>query len=118
MPTSPPTRKNGKNRRSTFTVSGGGTTLKNLKAEAETICRGATKQGNVTIEIAAVLKNAKIAPDGTVFGVTKTAGPEAWTVTLVGSLFGGRFQGELSTSRTNCTGYRAIDAVLASTIKK
>jgi hypothetical protein len=102
----------------TFTVGGGGTTLKNLKTEAETICRGATKQGNVTIEIAAVLKNAKIAPDGTVFGVTKTTGSEPWTVTLVGSLFGGRFQGELSTSRTNCTGYRTIDAVLASTIKK
>jgi hypothetical protein len=101
-----------------MTVSGGGTTLKNLKVEAETTCKGPTKAQNVKLEIPAVLKHAKIAPDGTVFGVTETTGPEVWTVTLVGSLFQGRFQGELSTSRTNCTGYRTIDAILAKSVKK
>jgi hypothetical protein len=98
-------------------VSGGGATLKNLKVEAETTCKGPTKAQDVKIEVPAVLKHAKIAPDGTVFGVSKTAGPEAWTVTLVGSIFQGRFQGELSTSRTNCTGYRTIDAILAKSVK-
>jgi hypothetical protein len=100
-----------------MSVSGGGTTLKNLKVEAETTCKGPTKAQDVKLEIPAVLKHAKIAPDGTVFGVTKTAGPEVWTVTLVGSLFQGRFQGELSTSRTNCTGFRTIDAILKKTVK-
>jgi hypothetical protein len=100
-----------------MSVSGGGTTLKNLKVEAETTCKGPTKAQNVKIEVPAVLKHAKIAPDGTVFGVSKTAGPEVWTVTLVGSIFQGRFQGELSTSRTNCTGYRTIDAILAKSVK-
>jgi len=99
-------------------VSGGGTILKNLKVEAETTCKGPTKAQNVKLEVPAVLKHAKIAPDGTVFGVSKTAGPEVWTVTLVGSLFQGRFQGELTTSRTNCTGYRTIDAVLQKSVKK
>jgi hypothetical protein len=100
-----------------MSVSGGGTILKNLKVEAETTCKGPTKAQDVKLEIPAVLKHAKIAPDGTVFGVTETSGPEVWTVTLVGSLFQGRFQGELSTSRTNCTGYRTIDAILAKTVK-
>jgi hypothetical protein len=101
-----------------FTVKGGGTSLRNLKLEAETTCKGPTKAQNVTIEIPAVIKNAKIAPDGTVFGVTKTAGTEAWTVTLYGSLFDGRFQGELSTSHANCIGYRTIDAVLSKAPKR
>ena len=35
-----------------------------------------------------------------------------WTVTLNGSIFQGRFQGELSISHANCTGYRTIDAIL------
>lgn len=39
-------------------------------------------------------------------------------MTLGGSLFHGRFQGELSTARTNCTGYRTIDAILAGNLKK
>lgn len=100
-----------------MTVAGGGTVLKNLKVEAETKCKGPTRAQDVKLEIPAVLKHAKIAPDGTVFGVSETSGPEVWTVTLVGSLFQGRFQGELSTSRSNCTGYRTIDAVLAKTVK-
>jgi hypothetical protein len=101
-----------------MSVAGGGTVLKNLKVEAETTCKGPTKAQDVKLEIPAVLKHAKIAPDGTVFGVTETSGPEVWTVTLVGSLFQGRFQGELSTSRTNCTGYRTIDAVLKKSVKE
>lgn len=100
-----------------MSVTGGGTVLKNLKVEAETTCKGATKAQNVKLEVPALLRHAKIAPDGTVFGVSKTSGPEVWTVTLVGSLFQGRFQGELSTSRTNCTGYRTIDAILAKSVK-
>jgi hypothetical protein len=102
----------------TFSVGKNGGTLTNLHLEAETICKGPTKAQNVKIEVPAVLKHARIAPDGTVFGVTKTEGPETWTVTLVGSLFHGRFQGELSTSRTNCTGFRAIDAILKSSVKE
>jgi hypothetical protein len=94
-----------------FTVSGNGAILRNLTAEAETTCKGPTKAQDVHIEVAARIAGAKIAPDGTVFGVTTTKGPEAWTVTLTGSLFHGRFQGELSTSHGNCTGYRVIDAV-------
>jgi hypothetical protein len=101
-----------------MTVAGGGTVLKNLKVEAETTCKGPTKAQDVKLEVPAVIKHAKIAPDGTVFGVTETSGPEVWTVTLVGSLFQGRFQGELTTSRTNCTGYRVIDAILAKSVKK
>ena len=95
-----------------LSVSGGGTQLKNLKLEVETTCAGPTKAQNVTIEIPATLKGAKIAPDGTVFGVSTTKGPEVWTTTLTGSLFQGRFQGEISTAHANCTGYRTIDAVL------
>jgi hypothetical protein len=101
-----------------FTVGSDGTALRNLSLEAETTCKGPTKPQNVTVEIAAHVKNAKIAPDGTVYGVTKTAGPEEWTVTLEGSIFQGRFQGELSTSHANCTGYRTIDAVLQKPKKK
>jgi hypothetical protein len=95
-----------------FSVKSNGTVLRNLDLEAETTCKGPTKAQDVKLEVPAHLRNAKIAPDGTVFGVTKTAGPEEWTVTLTGSIFQGRFQGELSTSHANCTGYRTIDAVL------
>ncbi|HVT00546.1 MAG TPA: hypothetical protein VHE08_08530 [Solirubrobacterales bacterium] len=101
-----------------FSVAKGGTVLRNLKTEAETVCKGPTRAQNVTIEVNAYLRNARIAPDGTVFGVTKSKGPEPWTVTLAGSIFDGRFQGRLSTSRTNCTGYRTIDAILARTVKR
>ena len=94
-----------------FTVGGNGTILRNLTLEAETTCKGPTKAQDVHIEVAARIAGAKIAPDGTVFGVTTTKGSEPWTVTLTGSLFHGRFQGELSTSHANCTGYRVIDAV-------
>jgi hypothetical protein len=101
-----------------FTVSGGGTMLSNLKLEAETTCSGPTKAQDVKIEVAAVIPHAKIAPDGTVFGVSTTKGTEPWTVTLTGSIFAGRFQGELSTSHANCTGYRTIDAVMKKTATK
>jgi hypothetical protein len=102
----------------TASVTGGGTVLRGLSAEAETTCKGPTKAQNVSIEVGAFLRNAKIAPDGTVFGVTKTKGPEEWTVTFTGSLFQGRLQGELTTAHANCTGYRAIDAVLSKPKKK
>lgn len=92
--------------------------VRNLSLEAETTCKGPTKAQDVKLEVPAHLRNAKIAPDGTVFGVTKTSGPEEWTVTLQGSIFQGRFQGELSTSHANCTGYRTIDAVLQKPTKK
>jgi hypothetical protein len=101
----------------TFNINGGGTMLRNLRLEAETICKGPTKYQDVTIEIRAFLSHAKIAPDGTVYGVDTTEGPEVWTVTLSGSIFQGRFQGELSISHANCTGYRSIDAILKSTVK-
>jgi hypothetical protein len=101
----------------TFSVKGDGSTLSNLSAEAITTCKGPDKYQDVHIEVGAVLKHAKIAPDGTVFGVSKTAGPEEWTVTLTGSLFQGRFQGELLTSHLNCSGYRVIDAILKSSVK-
>ncbi len=101
-----------------FKVTSGGTVLRNLNVEAETTCKGPTKAQDVHLEIASHLSNAKIAPDGTVFGVTKTSGPEEWTVTLTGSIFQGRFQGELSTSHANCKGYRTIDAVLQKPTKK
>ena len=101
----------------TFDVNGDGTMLRNVQLEAETTCKGPTKAQDVTIEIPAHLRHAKIAPDGTVFGVTATEGPEVWTVTLSGSIFQGRFQGELSISHANCTGYRTIDAILERTVK-
>jgi hypothetical protein len=101
----------------TFSVTGGGTVLRNVQLEAETTCKGPTKAQDVTIEIPAHLRNARIAPDGTVYGVTATAGPEVWTVTLEGSIFQGRFQGELSISHANCTGYRTIDAILKKSVK-
>ncbi|MDX6653827.1 MAG: hypothetical protein QOH18_528 [Solirubrobacterales bacterium] len=101
----------------TFNIKGDGTMLRNVQLEAETICKGATKAQDVTIEIPAHLSHAKIAPDGTIFGVTETKGPEVWTVTLTGSIFQGRFQGELSISHANCIGYRTIDAILESTVK-
>jgi hypothetical protein len=101
----------------TFKVSGGGTMLRNVKLEAETICKGPTKYQDVAIEIPAFLSHARIAPDGTVYGVDTTAGPEVWTVTLSGSIFQGRFQGELSISHANCTGYRTIDAIQERTGK-
>jgi hypothetical protein len=96
----------------TFSVTGGGTQIRNVQLEAETLCKGPTKAQDVTIEIPAHLRNARIAPDGTVYGVTTTKGPEVWTVTVNGSIFQGRFQGELSISHDNCTGYRSIDAIL------
>jgi hypothetical protein len=101
----------------TFKIDGNGTMLRNVKLEAETICKGPTKYQDVTIEVPAHLSHARIAPDGTVYGVTTTAGPEVWTVTLSGSIFQGRFQGELSISHANCTGYRGIDAILKRTVK-
>jgi hypothetical protein len=101
-----------------FSVRNGGTVLRNLTAEAETTCKGATKAQDVKIEVGAHLRNAKIAPDGTVFGVTKSKAPEEWTVTLTGSIFHGRFQGELLTSYANCSGFRVIDAVLSKGAKK
>lgn len=101
-----------------FSVKSNGTVLRNLSLEAETTCKGPTKAQDVKLEVPAHLRNAKIAPDGTVFGVTKSAGPEEWTVTLTGSIFQGRFQGELSTSHANCTGFRTIDAVMQKPTKK
>jgi hypothetical protein len=101
-----------------FSVASNGTVLRNLNVEAETTCKGPTKAQDVKLEVPAHLRNAKIAPDGTVFGVTKSAGPEEWTVTLTGSIFQGRFQGELSTSHANCTGFRTIDAVMQKPKKK
>jgi hypothetical protein len=101
-----------------FSVKSNGTVLRNLDLEAETTCKGPTKAQDVKLEVPAHLRNAKIAPDGTVFGVTKSAAPEEWTVTLTGSIFQGRFQGELKTSHANCTGYRTIDAVLQKPKKK
>ena len=101
----------------TINGNGNGTVLRNVQLEAETICKGPTKAQDVVIEIPAHLRHAKIAPDGTVFGVTETKGPEVWTVTLSGSIFQGRFQGELSISHANCTGYRTIDAILESTVE-
>ncbi|MCW2980080.1 MAG: hypothetical protein JWO14_1807 [Solirubrobacterales bacterium] len=101
-----------------FSVASNGTVLRNLNVEAETTCKGPTKAQDVKLEVPAHLRNAKIAPDGTVFGVTKSAAPEEWTVTLTGSIFQGRFQGELKTSHANCTGYRTIDAVLQKPKKK
>jgi hypothetical protein len=101
-----------------FSVKSNGTVLRNLNLEAETTCKGPTKAQDVKLEVPAHLRNAKIAPDGTVFGVTKSAAPEEWTVTLTGSIFQGRFQGELSTSHANCTGYRTIDAVMQKPTKK
>ena len=101
----------------TFTIKGGGTELRNLSLEVETICKGPSRPQDVTIELPAHLRNAKIAPDGTVFGVTATEGPEVWTVTLTGSIFARRFQGEVSIAHANCTGYRTIDAIPKSTVK-
>jgi hypothetical protein len=101
-----------------FSVKSNGTVLRNLNLEAETTCKGPTKAQDVKLEVPAHLRNAKIAPDGTVFGVTKSAAPEEWTVTLTGSIFQGRFQGELKTSHANCTGYRTIDAVMQKPTKK
>jgi hypothetical protein len=101
-----------------FSVKSNGTVLRNVNLEAETTCKGPTKAQDVKLEVPAHLRNAKIAPDGTVFGVTKSAGPEEWTVTLTGSIFQGRFQGELSTSHANCTGFRTIDAVMQKPKKK
>lgn len=101
----------------TFNINNNGTMLRNVKLEAETVCKGPTKDKNVTIEIPAYLSHAKIAPDGTVYGVDTTEGPEVWTVTLSGSIFQGRFQGELSISHANCTGYRTIDAIRKRTVK-
>jgi hypothetical protein len=101
-----------------FSVRGGGTVLRNLKVEAETTCKGPTKLQDVKTEVPAYLRNAKIAPDGTVFGVYKSPAPEEWTTTLTGSIYQGRFQGELSTSYANCTGYRTIDAILQKPEKK
>jgi hypothetical protein len=101
----------------TLSIEGNGTLLRNVQLEAETVCKGPTKAQDVTIEIPAHLRHAKIAPDGTVFGVTETKGPEVWTVTLSGSIFQGRFQGELSISHANCTGFRSIDAILKRTVE-
>jgi hypothetical protein len=101
-----------------LSVKNGGTVLRNLKAEAETTCKGPTKAQNVEIEVNAYIHNAKIAPDGTVFGVTKSKGAEAWTATVTGSVFDGRFQGELTTSYANCSGSRMVDAVLSKGAKK
>jgi hypothetical protein len=100
-----------------FGVSNGGRLLRNMTAEIEVICKGQTKAKDVTIEIPAHLEHARIAPDGTVFGVTKTQGAEAWTITLTGSLFAGRFQGELSTAHANCSGARVIDAIRKTSVK-
>jgi hypothetical protein len=101
-----------------FSVKSNGTELRNLNVEAETTCKGPTKAQDVKLEVPAHLRNARIAPDGTVFGVTKSAAPEEWTVTLTGTIFQGRFQGELKTSHANCTGYRTIDAVMQKPTKK
>jgi hypothetical protein len=101
-----------------FKVSGGGTKLHNLNLEVETSCKGPTPAQDVTIEFDAHLGSAKIAPDGTITGFAVSKGTEAWTVTLNGSLFEGRFQGEATTSYATCSGSRTIDAVLKKPTKK
>jgi len=88
-------------------VVGNGTILRNLKVEAETTCKGPTKAQDVKIEVPALISHAKIAPDGTVFGVTKTKGPEEWTVTVTGSIF----QGRLRASGLQSRGCPALDAL-------
>ncbi len=100
-----------------FKVSGGGTKLHGLSLEVETSCKGPTPAQNVTIEFMAHLGSAQIAPDGTVTGFVVGKGKEAWTVTLNGNLFEGRFQGEVTTAYGTCSGFRTIDAVLKKSAK-
>lgn len=102
----------------TFKVTEGGTMLQGLNAGAEAICKGPTKAENTTIESIAVIKSARIAPDGSVAGRTETKGTTPTVITLTGSFFNGRFSGEINSTFASCAGFRQFEAVLQKPTKK
>jgi hypothetical protein len=101
-----------------FKVTDGGTMLRGLNAAVEAICHAATPAGNVTIEAVSAIHHARIAPDGSVVGRTRSSGAIPSIVALTGNFYNGRFTGELTSAFANCTGFRQFEAVLQKPPKK
>jgi hypothetical protein len=97
-----------------FHVTAHGTMLRGLKLPLEAICKGPVAALNQTIESQASVKEARIAPDGTVVAHFLTAGATPAVVSLNGSFFDGRFSGLITSSFLgNCLGFREFEAVAA-----
>jgi len=88
-----------------------GKELRGLRAAVEATCPGPTPAQDAKLKVAATLRSARIAPDGTVVGQMLTKGPQPAYVTLVGQLFDHRLSGTLTTSFAGCSGTREIEAV-------
>jgi hypothetical protein len=101
-----------------FRVTDAGTMLRGLNAPIEAICHAATPAGNVTIEAVSAIHHARIAPDGSVVGRTRSNGEIPSIVALTGNFYNGRFTGELTSAFANCTGFRQFEAVLQKPPKK
>lgn len=97
-----------------FHVTAHGTMLRGLKLPLEAICKGPVAALNQTIESQASVKEARIAPDGTVVAHFLTTGATPAVVSLNGSFFDGRFSGLITSSFLgNCLGFREFEAVAA-----
>ena len=94
-----------------FTVGGGGRTLRNFSASVSALCFGATVEENHFMILFAGIDTASIAPDGSVTGRLETKSGET-EAELSGRLRGGRFVGEASISiePSRCSGTRKLEA--------
>jgi hypothetical protein len=93
-----------------FEVSGEGRVLRRLKVAIPVTCRGGSPPLSTAM---AVLRSARIAPDGTVTGQSLSHGQTPTHVTLEGRLRNRRFQGTVTTAFSTCSGNREFSAALA-----
>lgn len=93
----------------TFRVAGGGRTLRDFKASLTAFCVGPSLPDNRLVVAFALLRSARVAPDGSVTGLLELK--SGARVLLTGRLRHGRFKGEVTSSFSTCTGARKLDAV-------
>lgn len=92
-----------------FRVAGGGKTLRGFKASLTVFCVGPTLPDNRLVVAFALLRSARVAPDGSVTGLLQLK--SGARVLLTGRLRNGRFRGEVTMSFSTCAGTRKLDAV-------
>ena len=86
-----------------------GTSLRGFKATVATFCIGPSQPDNRVLIVIAKLRTVRVAPDGGVVGLLKSA--KGGREVLTGRLRGGRFTGEISVSLSTCNGTRKFTAV-------
>jgi len=92
-----------------FRVGGAGKTLRAFKASLTVFCVGPTLPDNRLVVAYALLRSARIAPDGSVTGLLQLK--SGARVLLTGRLRNGRLKGEVTMSFSTCAGTRKLNAV-------